>query len=463
MLPALSEICDKLVSPDQYVKIDKIEIDAGTIQSDNFESILKEKVLKQFKDQVFTMVSRQDELLTALESKVLNNIKDEAVTRPKTLRNIELLIYYFVTGTLPWWQSTDGVNIKKAASESLKSGTDILRKQLEEVLELPQARSRVVNVFTLEQLLDLFGIKNKELIQFAKSVTSLKEKGILKEIDLRRLKKEICDALPEFFNPDLTSESKQVFLNKLISDTYEQHWISILDMVSSPEFEKKYSIEVQSIRNLIKHAKPTKHQSNKVGARSEKDTLTNFAKQDKLPQIVNKEPTIKNDDVFIEINNAGLILLWPYLEMFFNELGLLEDKNFKGIDEQSKAVQLLHYLSFGTSKAEEHEWVLNKILCGMQLSDYVETDFELSEREEAECNNLLKAVIRNWKALKSTSAQGFQQSFIQRNGIVKADNNGYIIEIEHTSIDILLNKLSWPISIIRLPWNKNLIHVRWEV
>ena len=44
----------------------------------------------------------------------------------------------------------------------------------------------------------------------------------------------------------------------------------------------------------------------------------------------------------IHISNAGLILLSPFLQSFFANLGLLSNEKFNSVPDAIKAVQILH-------------------------------------------------------------------------------------------------------------------------
>jgi hypothetical protein len=75
------------------------------------------------------------------------------------------------------------------------------------------------------------------------------------------------------------------------------------------------------------------------------------------------EPTVRLKEIPIE--NAGLVLLWPYFINLFQQFNLLKDNHF--IDDESKAhgIHLLQYLATGQHEPAEYALPLNKILCGL--------------------------------------------------------------------------------------------------
>ncbi len=179
------------------------------------------------------------------------------------------------------------------------------------------------------------------------------------------------------------------------------------------------------------------------------------------PELFNYSNDPFSDSEEIYIQNAGLVLLWPFLNRFFAGLNLLQDSHFIDLQTAKRAVLLLQYLADASSEIPEHLLPLNKLLCGLDLSESIETNLDITEQEQRECDNLLLAVIQNWSALKSTSTKGFQQAFIQRASILKIHNGNWLLQVEQETYDILLDQLPWSISVVKLPWMDELLYVDW--
>jgi hypothetical protein len=127
-----------------------------------------------------------------------------------------------------------------------------------------------------------------------------------------------------------------------------------------------------------------------------------------------------------------------------------------------RALGLLHFLSTGQENAPEHELVLPKILSGLDPEMPVGRCGVLSEDEKSESTALLEAVIRHWGALRSTTPEGLRSSFLLRSGKLSMRNDGeWLLQIESTSFDVLLDQLPWGFSMIQLPWMKRMLHVEW--
>lgn len=161
------------------------------------------------------------------------------------------------------------------------------------------------------------------------------------------------------------------------------------------------------------------------------------------------------------VNNAGLILLHPYLHILFNALGLLEKRTFKKPAAQDKAVQLLGFLASGETDIPEYDLVFPKLLCGLLPEDPVDRFVELTELDKTEANQLLEAVINNWNALGSTSADGLRGNFLMREGKLQWQGDEWRLRVTQTSYDLLLNRLPWALSVVRLPWMPWVLKTEW--
>ncbi len=73
----------------------------------------------------------------------------------------------------------------------------------------------------------------------------------------------------------------------------------------------------------------------------------------------------------------------------------------------------------------------------------------------------MQSVVEYWAALKGASIEALQTTFFQREGKVSLIENYWLIQVERTGVDILLDRLPWAISTIKLPWIKEIIYIEW--
>jgi hypothetical protein len=165
----------------------------------------------------------------------------------------------------------------------------------------------------------------------------------------------------------------------------------------------------------------------------------------------------------IYILNAGLVLLWPFLHRFFENMGLADDKMFTTENAGERACLLLQYLVTGTTEdLFEAQLPLNKILCGIPLLQPLNTECTISDEEQAIAESFLLAVIGNggvgWKNL---SINGLRQAYVSREGILSSRDGNWLLQVKRETYDILVDRLPWTIQVVKLPWMERLIFVEW--
>ena len=163
----------------------------------------------------------------------------------------------------------------------------------------------------------------------------------------------------------------------------------------------------------------------------------------------------------IEIKNAGIVIVWPYLDRFFKMLKMTEKGAFKTEEDAVRAVHLIQYLVTGSNETPEHELLLNKILCGIKLATPVPLQIELTDKEKETSDLMLKGVMQNWEKLKSSSIDAMREGFFVRQGFVEEKDDFWELEVEKKTIDILLKSLPWGFGTVKLPWMSKRMIVNW--
>jgi hypothetical protein len=163
----------------------------------------------------------------------------------------------------------------------------------------------------------------------------------------------------------------------------------------------------------------------------------------------------------LPVDNAGLVILHPFLKTFFGAVGLLEGKGFRDLAAQCRAVCLLQWLVHGdgADAEDEHRMALAKLLCGVPLEEVVPRIGGPSEVERAEGEELLRQVVARWTVIKNTSVRGLRESFLQRDGMLQSEETGWVLQIQAKPYDMLLERLPWGVSHVRLSWMAGLLRV----
>jgi len=164
----------------------------------------------------------------------------------------------------------------------------------------------------------------------------------------------------------------------------------------------------------------------------------------------------------ILIPQAGVILVHPFLSVFFQRLGLLDGKAFTDLDARQQAIYLLHYLATGERTAPEYQLVLPKMLCGYALDMPLPGDIQLTDEACAEGDLVLENVLQRWEKLKNSSVDALREGFLRRNGKLHNKNGRLSLQVETGAIDVLLDFLPWNLSLVKLPWLKDILYVEWR-
>lgn len=195
---------------------------------------------------------------------------------------------------------------------------------------------------------------------------------------------------------------------------------------------------------------------------SEEKTPNNDEKVvDKKELSLDKKENILEADISgLYVDNAGLMLIHPFLKSLFVNCKLLDKDN--SINDPEVATHLLHYVATGQEQDYENAMTFEKFLCNIPIDEPIERNIVLSEEMKKEAAEMLQAVLDNWDIMKTSSAELLQNEFLQRPGklSVNGDESPVII-IERKTQDVLLEKLSWNLSIIKLAWKKRIIYVNW--
>ncbi|MFB6317233.1 contractile injection system tape measure protein [Saccharicrinis sp. FJH54] len=421
LLPELEEILKKNDSPTVYYRIQKLTLTGNISNWDNSELLLSG---------IPDELSRQ---IAALQDSVAE--KEQMPKQSEEEMLGEMFLYYLKSGFLPWFGSM--LHLQQFISGTWK--------------DTVQYKS-FINEFTKTLAFNIFSAR-----RFLFTASPEMQKYVFENI--LPLSPDLMRDIKQKSNPDLITAMiyavacihwmKQNSVNLNLKDIEPM----VSDILTTfPQFREKQ--ELKRIQNLISQITashleiPSKVESVFAQVSWVKPEKKNLASND-----------IVNDEIWVE--NAGLILMHPFLPGFFRKTGILTKDN--GIKEPklNLAVQVLHYLATGKETAHEAEMVLERVLCGIPLLYPVKTEEPLSDDIKRAAVHMLEALIGHWPALKQTSPDGLRQLFFCREGKMKEEENHYSLIVERKAQDILLDRLNWNISFFSLPWLDKMIHIVW--
>ena len=473
--PALEKTFDQYSDPKKTLVIDRLELDCGIISYENWEAVFVQRVIKQLGEEL--------------------NSPEKSNTTSISIENkaSEVFFFFLQKGYFPWnspfstpkdlekaivfdtaflndlenksqWSSAFTERLFKSfgkdfISKIFKSLSQKLHPQIITLVKNLQASAKPIVQKELMQVL-LFFLKNRSSTSMASFLKIL----------ISNFSKESLPDLAEYLSRKMVREKKiRVGLRSLLSETtppdFRRKFLFVMEIINKkdPEILEKMGISVKK----IDLGKTGSNQNNNLEKSNFSDnSFENYEAQEKpntpadkwdRKEQVDLEP---DEEIFIE--NAGLVLLHPFLPGLFSNLQLTKNREFAAIHEQFVASKILQFLAFGENGHTENLFSLNKILCGIGLIQALDLELALSHESKAECEELLKEVIRHWSVLKNTSIAGLRETFLQRNGKISRVEKGWKLQVERKTVDVLLAKLPWGLGIIKLPWMNEMIFVEWE-
>lgn len=161
----------------------------------------------------------------------------------------------------------------------------------------------------------------------------------------------------------------------------------------------------------------------------------------------------------LQIENAGLVLLWMECGRLFRTLGYVVDRQFIDEAAQQRAILLLHYICYGNAATGgEEDWLLNKLLCDWPLHMPVDPGLSPDDTAKQAAEEMLSAYMEAWRKDRKFSASWFSTAFLQREGQLSRRNDGaWMLTVNTRTEDILINK----VSMVKYAWMPQILYVQW--
>ncbi len=119
-----------------------------------------------------------------------------------------------------------------------------------------------------------------------------------------------------------------------------------------------------------------------------------FGRASVPPQRARGDEEVAADGLLVD--DAGLVLLHPFLPQLFDALGLAQGGRLL---RPERALLLLRHLATGALDAEEHELVFAKVLCGLPIEERWAGRRRSPPRSRARRRSCWRRVVRHWDAL----------------------------------------------------------------
>lgn len=442
ILPRLSDLFDELGPSHKTYRLDQLTIDAGIINKQNWEQNLADKIVTEARQ----AIQLKDPVWTAPATMVTEiNKVDKNEEHWNSENFYEIFEHYLSTGYVTWYAG-DQRKVQEGFTVWIMPNATLLSRLAKYLVTANEtAFLRLVYLLpvnSLDQLIESFlqeknSVTHKDFLLLKIFLDNLLQPVVASEFHLKR---GLYLVLFKWFSVADTSNSSGFIARNTLQyiTTFLPEIIPQLTTLVASEtnpFFKKFQTIINKKQNEVE--------------------LINA-----VP--LHKKDTIEADEIFI--NNAGLVMLHPFLAQLFEELRLTTKKVFTDEPACMKAVLLTRFMATGEVVVEDHELVLEKILCGLSPDAPMLCDLELLEDERKEARDLLAQIIVLWKqngVQVNGTIEGLQQSFLQRQGKLTQKNNDWSLQVQQLAYDMVLSSLPWSISMIKTPWMKGVLRVEW--
>lgn len=436
--PALEELFEELEKKlnGRVLTLDKLSVDISAKTSDlthgDMERLICTSIQKEIDQALFHEPDKEVE--ARIESLLL---------LPASKRQLQSVFHFLKTGTKPWWIPNNAALNKLMETSSLLelAGTDT--ETLIKELQSGNSEHFVKRM--------LFQLPEPVLIEwFARAFHFPSEPSL---------------PLPKTL-PFQTLEAKEkwwVLVLEVFREYRQRGRISESGMeqllvLSAPTDGEEFKAAIQFIKSLTGQ-KISPDQEKKLNSVLENDNRRKATEVEEKVERIDKTKHEELIHLYEPVENAGLILLHPFLKPFLTEIGLLKNKE---LTDPELTAHVLHFLATGNENVREYELQFEKFLCGIAADEPIQQERFISDEIKEEAGKLIEAVLEHWTALKSDSSDLLRFEFLQREAkIIIEEYQSTRLVFERKAQDILLDKLPWNLGIIKIDWLEDLLFIEW--
>ncbi|WPO92594.1 contractile injection system tape measure protein [Chryseobacterium sp. HR92] len=424
------------------LQIPRLELNLE-VKSSALNTELKGQIAELFKDEL-------SEITKPIET---SHQETESDTKPYLVdhqeKMLKAFIYFLEKGAMPWWNSESNAMaiLEPSVFERIISAAGF-QKSILSALSKENVRNRLINQLSDEQIaqLCLAILKNKELKINLKTDT-IRHLSKLNHTDRIAIWRLVFNVISEYLNTS-NNHPREYLLQEI--STIEQIGLST---TKNNHQNRKTVVKIFPFitENEIS-------ESIKTNVADQPENVETSIEPIQEKNVIVQEDVTQNEGQYIQ--NAGLILIHPFIKPLFEHCELVDPKTQQLIDPELCA-HLLHYIATGKINAPEYDMIFEKFLCNIPMHQPINRHIKLSRKHKSQAKNVIESVQHNWAPMKKSSAALLQNEFFQRPGKLVITDSDYTLIVERKTQDILLEKLSWGIGLVKLPWQKKFIFVNW--
>lgn len=469
--PVIDRVCSELSGPERLDRIERLELDLGTLAFERFD----DDFIRQL----------EASLRAALAKQLAETRGPERPERSA----LDLIDTFARTGNLPWWADRqDPELIARTLRELLDAAPRALRERLRALADHPRTIARISRCCDgplfealVERVSDGAGAELRAGIQALTRRLGL-DRGDTgtSDPDRVRLRSAVLAALARGEPDEAAAILRAVATALTASLPQAQVPLAASDVAGSDAARRGPDGPVSQgspapvaaandATDALPHAAPdpltkSPRQAPVLPAASDPwqaDSTRGLAppRHPRLPEAERPDALAGLDQLYVD--DAGLVILWPFLDPFFTRTGLLDEHRF--IDEQApmQAIALLAELAFADPEPPEFRLPLAKLLCGLAPDAGLALERPLTQQQRDECDRLLAAVIGHASVLRDMSPASFRATFLRRCGALSIRDGSWLLQVEQAAADLLLERFPWSWSWIKTPWMPDPLRVAW--
>lgn len=490
---AMQQLFDELADETQWLYIEQLHLDLGTVNLQALDQQLMPRLLQQLRE---ALLNQRASNMTASQQHA-HATETEHLPQEPQLRLFRAFCHFLGTGLLPWWFSLPpGQTLEQLWLQHLQQRmlTEAQRHTVRQLLLKPLVFVRHSQQFGVPSKLALLGQVHAELADAVNALIHLHFGSVNQPSEQRATANAPISSIDELINHAYLLWLEQPLPNTrrdwqarlwATQDKAEQHLASNGSQ-SEPSIRRPANKENTEKQAVAKHlqtctdasANQIPHAADSIQPHTEpeqpKPATTADGEHPQPISSVNADRSVvaktmhtaSSDSLTVDhqqgiyLDNAGLVLLHPFLPQLFNAIGVTEHQHIINVE---RGLQMLHFLCTGQTTAPEYQLPLAKVFLNWPLEQPVATLQALSSTDQEEGMALLNAVIRHWQALGNTSVDGLRGTFLLRPGkLIRREDDVWRLQVENQGFDILLNQLPWGFSMVKLPWMTKMLWVEWS-
>lgn len=494
--PCIEQCFNRFASEDEVILLNRMEVDLGILSTGISDQQIKEKVeaavtaaLNGLVPASYTSAATDPAKPSGAGKQGQESFRNRRLSRHEAM--LECFIHFLVHGTLPWWAEPNKMNrmewnddwIGQLSAPQYKQIIDTLRRWKHSRLRLVQQFS----VSFIEKLLERYDperIHKAGLgwswMEAASGACSPALRKVYWEYWASQCIKEDIDvtqliAALTYWLDDHPALKKKLITTILSTSPVERKRAIPAGAVALKELltkalagaqQKKYpglpAAEQRGDEHTPGIPAATGHPREESAVKGDKTSSAQTAGIKNTTGDDRPESAVDADAGGLYAEAAGLVLLHPFLPELFRTADLWHVEGWATEAAQHTAVLLVTWLAYGHTDLPEYNLIIPKLLCGMPWEETLDVTLPLEDHHRQSGTALLEAVIDHWNVLGNTSADGLREGFLLRTGKVEEKKDGWLITVERKAQDVLIAKLPWGISMIRLPWLQNTgLYVDW--